>query len=65
VRRVTTFVVRIYNQDDEAGELNGAVDEVSSGRRTMFADPEQLLAILAGRDAVHAADERGTEDGAS
>ena len=57
-----TFVVRIYNKDTDAGVLNGSVDEVASGRRTTFADPEQLLRILVGTGDVSSAAEPEEED---
>ncbi len=59
---VTTFVVRIYNRDTDAGELNGSVDEVSSGRRTTFADPQQLLRILVGSGATDGGTAAGPEE---
>jgi hypothetical protein len=59
---VTTFVVRIYNTDTDAGELNGSVDEVSSGRRTTFADPQQLLRILGGPGATDVSSAAGPEE---
>ncbi len=58
---VTTFVVRIYNNDADAGELNGSVDEVSSGRRTTFADPQQLLRILVATGATGVSSVEGPE----
>jgi hydroxyethylthiazole kinase-like sugar kinase family protein len=59
---VKTFVVRIYNKDTDAGELNGSVDEVASGRRTTFGHPEQLLRILVGTGDVSSAAEPEEED---
>jgi hypothetical protein len=59
---VTTFVVRIYNKDTDAGELNGSVDEVVSGRRTTFADPQQLLRILLGTGGTDVSSAPGPDE---
>ena len=43
-----TFVVRIRKSNDNTFELRGVVDEVATGDRSTFHNPEELLLILLG-----------------
>jgi hypothetical protein len=54
-----TFVVRIRKSNDSKFELRGVVDEVATGDRSTFHNPEELLLILLGNAPDGASQDAG------
>jgi hypothetical protein len=54
-----TFVVRIRQSSQSKFELRGVVDEIATGDRSTFHNPEELLLILLGNAPDRASQDAG------